>query len=111
LWQANADGEARLRCSRSDYFVHDSPVVSTNGQKLAYYYWTCRASGDFRDIVVIDLKGVFSDQAVEAKVVFRTHRDINPKSIRWLGENMIEFIVQGRRIEIDTSGKGTEQLP
>ena len=108
LWQANADGEGRIRLSRSDYFVHEPPVVSEDGQRLAYHYPTCRASGGFRDIVVIDLK---QGDAARAKVVLRTKEEVDSSSLRWTGEHQLKMVVNGKGTEIDTSGKGREQLP
>ena len=112
LWQADSRGEGRIRLTRSDYFVRESPVVSKDQGKLAYLYQTCMASGGFRDIVVIDLNGVKgSRETAEAKVVLRTKEEVDARSLRWIGENQLEVIVGGNKKEIDSSGKGEKQLP
>ena len=111
LWLSDANGEGRIRLTRSDYFVQESPVVSKDARKLAYHYWTCRASGDFRDIVVIELNGKGFDDTVEARVVFRTKGSVHMGPLRWVGEKNLEVTVNGEKKEIDTSGNGERQLP
>lgn len=109
LWSADANGENRLRCSRSDYFIRESPVVSEDGRKLAYHYQTCMAAGGLHDIVVIDL--VYLDGRAEAKVVLRTKERISSESLRWLGTRKLRAIVGGKRVEIDALQQGKKQLP
>lgn len=106
---ADAEGESRLRLTRSDYFVDGSPLVSRDGRALAFHYHTCRASGDFQDIVVIELGSL--DQAAEAKVVLRTRESIDTSSLRWTAEGKLEVAVNGKKVEIDPSQAGAKQLP
>jgi hypothetical protein len=111
LWSADANGEARLRLTRSDYWIRKSPVVSSDGRKLAYHYSTCRASGDFDDIVVIDLSKSDLDEKADAKVVLRTKEYTKFESLKWIEENKLQVIADGKTIGIDTSVGGKEQLP
>lgn len=112
LWCANAVGEDRLRLTRSDYFINESPVVSQDGRILAYHHQTCRASGDFHDIVVIEPSKLnHFDQTSEAKVVLRTKDSVDARSLRWTGQHELEVLVNGKKTKIDTAGKGEEQLP
>ena len=112
LWQADANGEGLIRLTRSDYFVKESPVVSKDARKLAYHYQTCRASGDFQDIVVIDLNEVKGpEETIEARVFFRTRKDVDSGSLRWSGENTLAVVVGGKQKKIDTSGNDERQLP
>jgi hypothetical protein len=111
LWSAHPDGEARLRLTRSDYFIWESPVVSANNRRLAYRYQTSQASGDFRDIVIIDLPPRGLELLAEGKVVFRTKAQIVPKSLRWDRSGRLYATVDGIERELDTSVPGTTQLP
>jgi len=118
LWSADANGESRFRCSRSDYFIRESPVVSEDGRKLAYHYNTCMASGDLHDIVVIDLDhrinigdSVPSGEQAEARVVLRTKERISSESLRWLGTKKLQAIVGGKRVDIDALRQGDKQIP
>jgi hypothetical protein len=111
LWRANVEGEDRIRLTRSDYFVVESPVVSQDGQKLAFHYHTCIASGDFHEIVVIEPSQFGLDQRSEAKVVLRTKNGLDSGSLRWTGQHELEVHMNGKKTKIDTAGKGKEQLP
>jgi hypothetical protein len=108
LWQANTNGEDRIRLTQSDYFIYESPVVSKDGKKLAYYYRTGRASGEVGQIIVIELNGV--DNTAEANVVFKTQEDIDSKSLKWIESEKLSVIINGNPIEINTAGKGEKQI-
>ena len=112
LWSAAADGEARWRVTRSDYFINDGPVVvSPDERSLAFAYWTSRASGDFKDVVVIDLKSHPTDERSEGRVVFRTKSAVDPKSLTWSAADRLSIVVQGVRHDIDATAAGVPQDP
>jgi len=108
LWSANADGEERVRLSKSDYFITKSPVISKDGKKLAYHYSNCRASGEFEDIFVIELGSIH--ETAEAKVVFRAPEHTEIKLIKWIGENKLQAVVNTKTIEINTLIKSKNTL-
>jgi hypothetical protein len=113
LWSANAAGEARLRLTPSDYFINEGPVmIATNNRSLAYCHQTCRASGDFWDVVVIDFGMPSSGPAkTEARVVFRTKASIEPQTLRWIASGRLSVVVDGAPTKVDATVAGTPQLP
>ncbi len=55
LWSAGPCGEARLRLCQKDFFIDpsSSPVVSPNGNMIAFLYSCCMAAGGFEEIRLI----------------------------------------------------------
>ena len=110
LWSADAAGEARLRLTRSDYWIDRTPVLSRDGKKLAYHYTTDGASGFFEEILVIDPIESQLDEKVDAKVVLRRKPSSRFESLKWVGKNRLQVIADGKTIGIDTSAEGEGQL-
>ena len=61
--------------------------------------------------MVIDLSKSDLDEKADAKVVLRTKEYIKFESLKWMGENKLQVIADGKSVEIDTSAEGKEQLP
>ena len=111
LWSADADGEARLRLTESDYFINDGPVlVSPDNRSLAFFYQTSRASGDFNDIVVIDFRSS-PIKPTDGRVVFRTRSAVDPKSLTWSAAGRLSVVAGGVRRDIDATAAGVPQAP
>lgn len=53
LWSANPNGEARLRLCKEDFLISTTPVVSQNGNMIAFRYSCCMAEGGFEEIRLI----------------------------------------------------------
>jgi len=111
LWSADADGEARVRLTQSDYFIQDGPVVvSPNGNSLAFVYQTSRASGDFQDVVVVDFRP--SPLApTDGRVVLRTRSSVDAQTLIWEGVGRLSVKVDGRFVSIDATVPGLRQEP
>ena len=56
LWSANPNGEARLRLCKEDFLISTTPVVSPNGNMLAFHYSCCMTEGGFEEIRLIVFK-------------------------------------------------------
>ena len=109
LWSADADGEARLRLTRSDYFINEGPVVvSPDNRSLAFVYRTSRASGDFNDVVVIDFRSS-PIKPTDGRVVFRTKSAVDPKSLTWSAADRLSVVAEGVRRDIDATAAGVPQ--
>ena len=109
LWSADADGEARLRLTQSDYFINDGPVVvSPDNRSLAFVYQTSRASGDFNDVVVIDFRSS-PIKPTDGRVVLRTRSAVDPKSLTWSAATRLSVVVEGVRRDIDATAPGVPQ--
>lgn len=110
LWSADSEGNSRLRMTREDYFIwNTSPVISSDGTRLAYHYDTCRASGDYSDIVVIELGNL--ENAIRAKVVLRMPAYTKIELIEWIDNSKLKALVNGKQQEVATDLKGFEHLP
>jgi WD40-like Beta Propeller Repeat len=95
LWSADADGEARVRLTQSDYFINDGPVaVSPDGDSLAFVYRTSRASGDFQDVVVVDFRPS-PLKPTDGRVVLRTRSSVDAHTLIWKGVGRLSVKVDG----------------
>jgi len=56
LWSADPNGEARLRLCKEDFLISTTPVVSQNGNMIAFRYSCCMAEGGFEEIRLIIFK-------------------------------------------------------
>jgi hypothetical protein len=111
LWSADADGEARLRLTQSDYFITDGPVVvSPDGYSLAFVYHTSRASGDFQDVVVIDSR-LNPPKPTAGRVVLRTRSSVDAHSLIWKEVGRLSVRVDGSVVSIDATAPGRPQQP
>ncbi len=111
LWSANAEGEARVRLTQSDYFIASGPVVvSPDSRSLAFSYHTSRASGDYHDIVVVDFLSS-PMKPTEGRVVFRTKSSVDPQTLQWSAAGRLSVAVDGVQIEIDAMAPGVPQAP
>jgi hypothetical protein len=111
LWSANADGEARHRLTQSDYFIADGPVViSPENSSLAFVYQTSRASGDFKDVVIIYFLSS-TIKPTDGRVVLRTRSSLDPQSLRWTSPARLSILVDGVRTDIDATAAGIPQDP
>jgi hypothetical protein len=111
LWSADPDGEARLRLTDSDYFIKDGPVlVSPDNRSLTFLYQTSRASGDFKDVVVVDFRPS-PIKPTDGRVVFRTRSAVDPKTLSWQATDRLSVVVAGVRTDIDASVTGLAQAP
>lgn len=109
LWYADADGEARVRLTQSDYFINDGPVVvSPDNRSLAFVYETSRASGAFNDVVVIDFRSS-PIRPTDGRVVFRTKSAVDPTSLTWSAPGRLSVLVEGVRRVIDATAAGVPQ--
>jgi hypothetical protein len=108
LWSADSNGEARLRITRSDYYVQRSPIVSPDGKYLVFQYSTCRASGNFQDVVVVDVRRL-TDAPVDGRVIFRTKDPID--ALRWDSPTTVAFILNGVEQRAVIFSAGMPQIP
>jgi hypothetical protein len=109
LWSADAEGEARLRMTESDYFIKDGPVVvSPNGSSLAFVYHTSRASGDFTDVVVIEFRPS-PLRPTDGRVVLRTRSPVDARTLMWTAVGRLSVKVNGSVVSIDATAKGIPQ--
>jgi len=112
LWSADTDGEARLRLAKSDYFITDGPVVvSPDGRSLAFIHRTSRASGDFQDVVVVDVKDSPQGDPADGRVVLRTRSAVDPHTLTWKEAGRLSVKVEGRAVDIDARAPGVPQKP
>jgi hypothetical protein len=111
LWSADADGEARLRLTQFDYFITDGPVVvSPDGDSLAFVYQTSRASGDFKDVVVIDSR-LNPPKPTAGRVVLRTRSSVDARTLIWKEVGRLSVKVNGSVVSIDATARGLPQQP
>ena len=111
LWSADADGEARLRLTQSDYFINDGPVVvSPDGNSLAFVYHTSRASGGFQDVVVIDSR-LNPPKPTAGRVVLRTRSSVDARTLIWKAVGRLSVRVDGGVVNIDATAPGLPQEP
>lgn len=111
LWSADADGEARVRLTQSDYFIGNGPVVvSPDGHSLAFVYHTSRASGDFQDVVVIDAR-LNPPKPTAGRVVLRTRSSVDARTLIWQGVGRLSVRVDGSVVSIDATAPGLPQQP
>lgn len=82
---------------------------SPDNHSLAFFYQTSRASGDFKDIVVIDFRPS-PIKPTDGRVVFRTRSAVDPKSLTWKA-GRLSVIVDGVRRDIDATPAGVPQAP
>lgn len=109
LWSADAEGEARLRMTESDYFITDGPVVvSPNEGSLAFVYHTSRASGDFTDVVVIDFRPS-PLKPTDGRVVLRTRSRVDAQTLKWTAPGRLSVKVNGAVVSIDATAQGIPQ--
>jgi hypothetical protein len=111
LWSADADGEARVRLTQSDYFINDGPVVvSPDGHSLAFVYRTSRASGGFQDVVVVDFRPS-PLKPTDGRVVLRTRSSVDAHTLIWKGVWRLSVKVDGGVVNIDATAPGLRQEP
>jgi hypothetical protein len=111
LWSADADGEARVRVTQSDYFINDGPVVlSPDGHSLAFVYQTSRASGDFHDVVVIDFRPS-PLKPTDGRVVLRTRSRVDAQTLIWTVVGRLSVRVNGSVVSVDATARGIPQQP
>jgi hypothetical protein len=108
LWSADANGESRLRHSKSDYFIDRSPVVSKDGKKLAYHYSASQAEGGFEKILVICLSGLGEES--EVSVVLKEPQFTRIESIAWSSPSILHVIVNGQAMDVDNKCKKKKAL-
>jgi hypothetical protein len=111
LWSADADGEARVRLTQSDYFINDGPVVlSPDGHNLAFVYQTSRASGDFQDVVVIDFRPS-PLKPTDGRVVLRTRSRVDAQTLIWTVVGRLSVRVNDSVVSVDATARGIPQQP
>jgi hypothetical protein len=111
LWSADADGEARLRLTQSDYFINDGPVVvSPDGTSLAFVYHTSRSSGDFEDVVVIEFRPS-PLKPTDGRVVLRTRSRVDAQTLIWTAVGRLSVRVDGSLVSVDATARGIPQQP
>jgi len=107
LWSARPDGEDRLLASSASFWIVRTPIFSPDSTRLAYYYQTCMASGDFNDILVIDLR--LPNRP--AQVVYRSHSDIDPDSLQWKNPATLEVRINRAWTTVDAASALGSQSP
>jgi len=116
LWSARPDGGDRVLASSANFWIVRTPIFSPDSMRLAYYYNTCMASGDFQDIVVIDFR---QHPDWPGQVVYQTNApdsdsdspDIDADSLRWKNPATLEVRINGTWTKINATSAGKSQVP
>ena len=101
-----AQREARIDLATRSRRIRVEKVDPWDGRSLALIYRTSCASGDFQDVVVVDVKPSPQENPADGRVVLQTRSAVDPHTLTLKEAARLSVKVEGRFVDIDARAPG-----